>query len=115
MLDESMNTSQSPSASPLDKPPTADVDRKLTDLLTQTNQLLQIIINLLQKQGTIEVSAEKPVFSSENWLDEWTKVVNSAFESSMERIHGATEALAFARKLNFSASDVRFDAALKMD
>lgn len=36
-------------------------------------------------------------------------------DSGMERIHGATEALAFARKINFSASDVRFDAALKMD
>ena len=83
MLDESMNTSQSPSASPLDKPPTVDVDRKLTDLLTQTNQLLQIIITLLQKQDTLEIPAEKPVFSSDNWLDEWTKVVNRAFESSM--------------------------------
>ena len=36
-------------------------------------------------------------------------------DSGMERIHGATEALAYARKLNFVPSDVRFDAALKMD
>lgn len=36
-------------------------------------------------------------------------------DSGMERIHGATEALAYARRLNFSPSDVSFDAALKMD
>lgn len=36
-------------------------------------------------------------------------------DTGMERIHGATEALAFARRLNFTPSDVRFDAALKMD
>jgi sugar phosphate isomerase/epimerase len=36
-------------------------------------------------------------------------------DSGMERIHGATEALAFARRLNFQPSDVGFDAALKMD
>jgi len=36
-------------------------------------------------------------------------------DSGMERIHGATEALAYARRLNFSPSDVNFDAALKMD
>lgn len=36
-------------------------------------------------------------------------------DSGMERIHGATEALAYARRLNFSPSSVGFDAALKMD
>ncbi len=36
-------------------------------------------------------------------------------DSGMERIHGATEALAFARRLNFSPSNVAFDAALKME
>ena len=36
-------------------------------------------------------------------------------DTGMELIHGATEALAFARRLNFTPSDVRFDAALKMD
>ena len=36
-------------------------------------------------------------------------------DSGMERIYGATEALAFARRLNFSPSDVAFDAALKME
>jgi sugar phosphate isomerase/epimerase len=36
-------------------------------------------------------------------------------DSGMERIHGATEALAFARRLNFPPSDVAFDAALRMD
>ena len=36
-------------------------------------------------------------------------------DSGMERIHGATEALAYARRLNFSPSAVGFDAALKMD
>ncbi len=36
-------------------------------------------------------------------------------DSGMERIHGATEALAYARKMNFQPSDVSFDAALKMD
>ncbi len=36
-------------------------------------------------------------------------------DSGMERIRGATEALAYARRINFQPSDVRFDAALKMD
>ena len=33
-------------------------------------------------------------------------------DSGMERIHGATEALEFARRVNFEPSDVSFDAAL---
>ena len=36
-------------------------------------------------------------------------------DSGMERTHGATEALAFARRMNFQPSDFSFDAALKMD
>lgn len=36
-------------------------------------------------------------------------------DSGMERIHGATEALAFARGINFQPSSFSFDAALKMD
>ncbi|MBE0601781.1 MAG: sugar phosphate isomerase/epimerase [Firmicutes bacterium] len=36
-------------------------------------------------------------------------------DSGMERMHGAAEALAYARKMNFQPSDFSFDAALKMD
>lgn len=36
-------------------------------------------------------------------------------DSGMERIHGATEALAFARTINFEPSDFSFDAALKVE
>lgn len=36
-------------------------------------------------------------------------------DSGMERMHGAAEALAFARKMNFQPSGFSFDAALKMD
>ena len=36
-------------------------------------------------------------------------------DSGMERLHGAAEALAFTRRMNFQPSDVSFDAALKMD
>ena len=36
-------------------------------------------------------------------------------DSGMERMHGAAEALAFTRRMNFQPSDVSFDAALKMD
>lgn len=36
-------------------------------------------------------------------------------DSGMERLHGAAEALAFARRMNFQPSDFSFDAALKMD
>ena len=36
-------------------------------------------------------------------------------DSGMERVFGATEALAYCRKINFSSSDVKFDAALKTE
>ena len=36
-------------------------------------------------------------------------------DSGMERMHGAAEALAFARRMNFEPSDFSFDAALKVD
>ena len=36
-------------------------------------------------------------------------------DSGMERIHGASEALAFTRRMNFQPSDFSFDAAMKMD
>lgn len=36
-------------------------------------------------------------------------------DSGMERVFGATEALEYCRKINFSPSDVRFDDALKTE
>ncbi len=36
-------------------------------------------------------------------------------DSGMERIFGATEAYEFTRKINFSPSEINFDAALKVD
>ena len=36
-------------------------------------------------------------------------------DSGMDRVFGATEACEFVRKMNFSASDVAFDAAIKVD
>jgi sugar phosphate isomerase/epimerase len=36
-------------------------------------------------------------------------------DSGMERVYGATEACEFVRKVNFSASNVAFDAALATD
>ena len=36
-------------------------------------------------------------------------------DSGMERTFGATEAFEFTKQINFSPSDVSFDAALKVD